>query len=86
MAKVLIVDDEQSTRELLSDFLSDAGYDVMEADNGQVALETARQERPDLVILDAIMPTMSGLEVLAGLRKSPATERVPVILLMGDSN
>ena len=81
LTKVLVVDDEQGIRDLLSDILVDAGYEVIEADDGHVALEAARQQQPDVVLLDIIMPTMNGLEVLASLRESPATERIPVVLL-----
>ena len=69
------MDDEQGIRELLSDFLADLGFEVIEAGDGQVALETARQERPDLIILDDIKPIMSGREVSAGLRREPRYRR-----------
>jgi flagellar protein FlaH len=81
MSKVLVAEDDRHVRELLVDALFDAGYDVIEAKDGEVALEKATQERPDLVLLDIWMPRMDGFEVLGKLREDPATESVPVVLL-----
>ena len=81
MTKVLVVDDEQQVRELLVDILVRAGYDAIEAENGQVALEQVDLEQPDIVLLDVMMPVMGGLEVLGRLRGNPSTERTSVILL-----
>ena len=81
MAKVLVADDERDIREMLVDTLVDAGYDVLEAAYGELALDLARRESPDLVLLDVWMPVMDGLEVLRRLRESPDMEGLPVILL-----
>ena len=81
MAKVLVVDDERGIRELLSDKLAEAGHEVIEAGDGQTALERAWQESPDVILLDVLMPVMDGLQALARLRQDPATEGIPVILL-----
>jgi len=64
---ILVVDDEPLPRQLYSDILREAGYAVLEAQNGPKALEIARQETIDVVLLDIMMPGMSGLEVLAKL-------------------
>jgi DNA-binding response OmpR family regulator len=75
---VLVVDDEPMLRNLLSRLLRMEGYDVIEAADGQAALELAEQRRPDLVLLDVMLPARDGLDVLGDLRK---TSEVPVILV-----
>jgi len=77
--KALIVDDREEDRKLLRYNLEWHGYQVVEADNGQVALELARREMPDLVIADALMPVMDGFQLLREIRKDPALDRVPFI-------
>ena len=79
--KVLTVDDDEFVREILVAYLEDSGYEVMQAENGRLGLETFHRERPDLVMLDLRMPEMDGLEVLGHItRESPDT---PVILVSG---
>ena len=81
MAKVLVVDDERGIRDLLTKRLANAGYEVIEAEGGRSALIMARQQRPDVILLDLIMPVMDGFEVLGRLRGNPETEAIPVIFL-----
>ena len=76
--KILIVDDEASIRELLHFNLARAGYEVLEAADGQAALQQASDEQPDLILLDIMLPGLNGLEVLRRLRREKQT---PVILL-----
>jgi response regulator RpfG family c-di-GMP phosphodiesterase len=79
--KVLTVDDDEFVREILAAYLEDSGYDVLQAENGRLGLETFRRESPDLVMLDLRMPEMDGLEVLGHItQESPDT---PVILVSG---
>lgn len=78
---VLIVDDDQSVRETLRMQLRDLGYEVWTAEDGQVAIESLMSRRPDLVILDVIMPRKNGHEVLEWIRQNPATQDLPVIVL-----
>ena len=78
-AKILVVDDEPDTANLLSLTLTRAGYEVKQANNGKTALTLALQDPPDLVILDVMMPEVSGLDVLSALQKPPYTSP-PVIL------
>ena len=75
---VLIVDDEQRIRKLISDFLQREGYTILEADNGQSALALFAAERIDLVILDVMMPEPDGLTVCREIRKKSS---VPIIML-----
>jgi CheY-like chemotaxis protein len=79
--KVLICDNEDTLRELVRASLAGAGYELLEARDGDESLELVRRERPDLVVLDMMMPGRSGLEVLAELRADPALAETPVVML-----
>ena len=69
MSKVLVVDDEPEAVELLVEFLSSKGYEVLTATSGQEALRQVKEERPHLVLLDVQMPKMNGIEVLKRIRE-----------------
>ncbi|HNE89180.1 MAG: response regulator [Candidatus Nanopelagicales bacterium] len=87
MATVLIVDDEPSVRDLIRDTLELEDHVVNEAVDGPSALEALRADQlPDLVVLDIMMPGMSGLDVLTELRGQPTTKELPVILLTAMSD
>jgi DNA-binding response OmpR family regulator len=79
--KVLVVDDNADSVAILRGFLEARGYSVAAASNGMEALGWVRREAFDLVLLDVMMPGMSGFEVLAEIRTQPATATLPVILL-----
>ena len=79
--KILIVDDEKDIIDLLKFNLKNEGYDTLTARDGEQALKTAREDQPDLVILDIMLPGKDGWEVLKELRKSPKTQNIPVIYL-----
>ena len=64
MTKILVVEDNQDIRELLTDSLRDVGYDVMEAGDGGAGLRSALEDLPDIILLDIMMPVLDGLEVL----------------------
>jgi CheY-like chemotaxis protein len=78
---ILVADDESHIRSVVSLKLSNAGYDVATAADGQEALELATARRPDLIITDYHMPHLSGLELCQRLKESPATAGIPAILL-----
>lgn len=78
---VLVVDDESDIVQLLEHVLAEAGYRVLSAAEGLGALEIARLERPDLVLLDWMLPEVSGVEILKMLRSAESTAKIPVILL-----
>ncbi len=78
---LLIVDDEDAIRTVLRLILVRAGYDVFEAENGEEALLKVAKEKPDLIILDVMMPGMDGIEVCQKLRSDPETAELPVIML-----
>jgi CheY-like chemotaxis protein len=81
LATVLICDDEPSLRELVRISLGGGPYRFVEADDGEESLEIARSIRPDVVILDMMMPRRNGLEVLSALRKDKELSDIPVIVL-----
>ena len=81
MPKILVVDDEQGILDLLVDDLSDEGFQVISANNGASALVLIYRERPDIVLLDLMIPVVNGYEVLRELRRNPTTRKLPVILL-----
>ena len=82
---VLIVEDDQSTRVLYRDFLSDSGFRTADAHNGYQALEKAQQLRPDLVVTDLAVPGMDGFAFCRALQQSPATRGIPVLAITGHS-
>ena len=78
---VLVVDDEPTITEVVSRYLERAGYRARAAGDGRSAVELASDERPDLIVLDLMLPGMDGLEVMRRLRATPNGEGLPVILL-----
>ncbi len=78
---VLVVDDEESIRELVKFHLLKAGYEVVEAVDGNEALREVRREKPELLLLDLMLPGMDGLEVCRNLKGQAATSSIPIIML-----
>lgn len=78
---ILVVDDEPDVRNVLSRGLAAHGYNVISADNGKDALAMTREKRPDLVILDILMPDISGGSVGLTLQEDPQTRDIPIIFL-----
>ena len=82
MVKILIVDDEEINRIMLREILSESGYrDFIEAGNGREAVEVARQHRPDIVLLDVIMPGMSGIEAAPQIKASSPDCYLPILFI-----
>jgi CheY-like chemotaxis protein len=81
--KVLLVEDNKLTRMVSERSLAKAGYRVVSATDGEEALEVAARENPDVVLLDMMLPKLSGPEVLQRLKRNPATAKIPVIVLTG---
>jgi DNA-binding response OmpR family regulator len=78
---VLAADDDEDILELISFRLERSGYTVLQARDGQEALEMARRSRPDLAVLDVMMPKIDGFELTRRLREDESTTRMPIILL-----
>jgi len=83
--RVLLVEDEQRIRKILEYNLKLDGFQVYTAGDGPSGLETARKERPDLILLDWMMPGMDGLQVLSELKADETTENIPVFMLTAKS-
>jgi CheY-like chemotaxis protein len=77
--KLLLAEDDPASRELLADILKMQGYQVVEAEDGQAALEKIAEEGPDLVLLDIQMPKLDGLGVVRQLRQNPRFTSLPVV-------
>jgi len=80
-AKVLVVDDEKSVRDLLQSFLQGTGYQAIMASNGEEAIELARSESPNAILLDVKMPGIDGVETCRRLRTEEQTRFIPVIMV-----
>jgi DNA-binding response OmpR family regulator len=80
-AMILVAEDSATVRKLVCARLSADGYQVIEAADGQEALARARGDRPDLIVLDKVMPKMDGFEVVRALRGEPATAGIPIVML-----
>ena len=78
---VLVADDDEDILELVAYRLGRAGYEVLTANDGEEALTTARDRRPELAVLDVMMPKLDGYEVTRRMREDDATASIPVILL-----
>jgi CheY-like chemotaxis protein len=81
--KILLVDDSKFLRLAMGRALTRAGYEMTFAGDGDEALLMAGETLPDLILLDMMLPKMSGLEVLKALKKEPGTEAIPVVVLTG---
>lgn len=78
---VLVVDDDPHTRMLIYDALAVLGYQARKARNGREALDMVRQERPDGIVLDMMMPEMNGFSMLAALQRETGGQSIPVVVL-----
>jgi CheY-like chemotaxis protein len=79
--RILLVEDSKPIRRENESALYNAGYEVICAEDGEAALQLARQQKPDLILLDMILPKLSGPEVLQHLKSEPATSEIPVVVL-----
>lgn len=81
MKKILIADDRSEVVELVKVTLEGEGYRTIDASDGREALEKIRKEKPDLILLDIVMPKMDGFEVLSKVKKDPKTKEIPIVML-----
>ena len=81
MARILVADDDVDIRELVEFKLSTLGHEIVAVNDGAAAVEACREHRPDLAVLDVMMPGMSGLDAIRVIRSDPSMADIPVILL-----
>jgi len=79
--KILVIDDEPEITDIIRTFLTDAGYQVETENSGMTGLEKAKTFRPDLILLDIMMPFMDGYEICEELKKLAQTKKTPVVFL-----
>ncbi len=79
--KILVIDDEADIRDIVRMYLGESGYDVIEASNGQEGILRAQNDRPDLIVLDIMMPGINGFEVAKHLKDDPNTSNIPILIL-----
>ena len=78
---ILVVEDQEDNRQILRDLLGNAGYELLEAENGADALTTVARQRPDLILMDIQLPVMDGYEATRRLKADPATQSIPIIVV-----
>ena len=78
--KILIVDDSPTERHYLSEILSRGGFDVVTSDSGEDALQKARSLRPDLILMDVVMPGMNGFQATRAITRDEVTKNIPVLI------
>jgi two-component system, OmpR family, phosphate regulon response regulator PhoB len=83
--RILLVEDDRFLRRACESSLRQRGFTVISAVDGEEGLRLAQQERPDLVLLDLLMPRLPGIEVLRALKTDPATQSIPVLILSNSS-
>ena len=80
LEKILVIDDEEVARYIMKSHLTDTKYTVIEASNGEQGIRLARDQQPDIIFLDLIMPGLSGFETLDRLKSIPETMDIPVVV------
>jgi twitching motility two-component system response regulator PilH len=78
--RILIVDDSPTERHVLNDMLTKAGYEVVASDNGEDAILKAKTVKPDLILMDVVMPGLNGFQATRAISRDPATRAVPIII------
>ena len=78
--RILVVEDQEDNRQILRDLLANAGYEMIEAEDGEQALAQAAKHRPDLILMDIQLPLMDGYEATRRLKADPALRAIPVIV------
>ena len=81
MKTILVVEDEQALRQILSDELTKQGFKVLSGKDGVEGLDLAVKNKPDLILIDIVMPKMDGITMLKEIRKNPTSKKIPVMIL-----
>src|SRR5258708_39035021 len=89
--RILVVEDQEDNRRILRDLLTSAGYEIIQAENGEEPLAAAARERPELILMDIQLPVLDGYEATRRIKANPAVRAIPVIAvtsyaLSGDEN
>ncbi|MBI2144316.1 response regulator [Candidatus Woesearchaeota archaeon] len=79
--KILVIDDEPNILKLVSFILESKGYEAVEASSGREGIEKARKEKPDMIVLDVMMPGMDGFETARKIKAEPAMGSIPILML-----
>src|SRR5438132_11545145 len=79
--RILVVEDQEDSRRILHDLLTSAGYEIIQAENGEEALAAAARERPDLILMDIQLPVLDGYEATRRIKADPALRAIPVIVV-----
>ena len=79
--KVMVVDDQEDFREFLMTFLEGEGYQTLQAGDGDIALEMLREQKPNLILLDVMMPNRNGFDVCRDIKSNPDTADIPIIFI-----
>src|SRR4029450_10882322 len=78
--KVLIVDDSPTERHVLNEMLTKAGFEVIASDNGEDAILKAKRDRPDVILMDVVMPGLNGFQATRAISRDPETKSIPIII------
>ncbi|MDN5873427.1 MAG: response regulator [Sinobacteraceae bacterium] len=81
MARVMVVDDSPADTKKLKSILAKGGHDIMSAESGREAIELARSQQPDCIVMDVVMPDVNGFQATRALTKGPLTAHIPVIIV-----
>lgn len=79
--RILVVEDQEDNRQILRDLLSNAGYEMIEAEDGEQALEQVAKHRPDLILMDIQLPLMDGYEATRRIKADPDLKSIPIIVV-----
>jgi two-component system, cell cycle response regulator DivK len=79
--RILVVEDHEDNRQILRDLLASAGYEMIEAENGEVGVAAAIAERPDLILMDIQLPLLDGYEATRRIKADPALKSIPIIVV-----
>ncbi|MDR2172603.1 MAG: response regulator [Burkholderiales bacterium] len=80
MARILVVDDSQTERHVLSEYLIQGGHEVFQSNSGEDGIAKAKDVKPDLVMMDVVMPGLNGFQATRVLQRTPETQNIPVLL------
>ena len=83
--RILIIDDTEANRELIADYIDLLGYSSLQASNGKEGLEVMLREKPELVLLDMMMPVLNGADFLRCIKGMPDLATIPVVVMSGDT-